>query len=62
MVMRMIKKHGSYAAWKEHMRDIASIGGRHGTTGGFFKNRELAREAGRKGGAMGRKGKRSGEA
>lgn len=29
---------------------IGADGGRNGTTGGFFANRELAREAGRKGG------------
>ena len=32
-------------------------GGRNGHTGGFFANRELAREAGRKGGLISRRGK-----
>lgn len=36
---------------------IGSIGGRRGTTGGFYKNRELARAAGRKGGLKSRRGK-----
>jgi len=35
---------------------IGAEGGKKGTTGGFFANRELAREAGRKGGQMSRRG------
>lgn len=31
-------------------------GGQNGHTGGFFANRELAREAGRKGGLISRRG------
>lgn len=31
-------------------KEIGKIGGSRGTTGGFYANRELAREAGRKGG------------
>ncbi len=34
---------------------IGSIGGKLGKTGGFYANRELAREAGRKGGAKSRR-------
>lgn len=36
---------------------IGAIGGRNGTTGGFYANRELAREAGRKGGKISRRRK-----
>lgn len=36
---------------------IGSIGGRNGNTGGFAKNRELARIAGAKGGRKSRRGK-----
>lgn len=36
---------------------IGAKGGRNGHTGGFAANRELAREAGRKGGMISRRGK-----
>lgn len=36
---------------------IGRDGGRKGKTGGFYANRELAREAGRKGGRISRRGK-----
>lgn len=36
---------------------IGQIGGRKGTTGGFWANRELARIAGAKGGKASRRGK-----
>lgn len=36
---------------------VGSLGGKKGTTGGFFVNRELAREAGRKGGKISKRGK-----
>lgn len=35
---------------------IGAIGGKSGRTGGFYANRELAREAGRKGGLKSRRG------
>jgi len=35
---------------------IGSAGGKKGTTGGFFANRELARKAGAKGGRISRRG------
>ena len=35
---------------------IGAIGGKKGTTGGFFANRELARAAGAKGGQASRRG------
>ena len=36
---------------------IGAKGGRKGTTGGFYANRELARAAGRKGGLISRRRK-----
>jgi len=36
---------------------IGAIGGKLGTTGGFYADRELARTAGAKGGKRSRKGK-----
>lgn len=53
---------GSITALKLKERDpdfykkIGSIGGKKGTTGGFYANRELAREAGRKGGLKSKRG------
>lgn len=38
-------KHG-----RDFYQRIGAIGGKKGTTGGFYSNRELARIAGRKGG------------
>ena len=38
---------------------IGSEGGKKGTTGGFYANRELAREAGRKGGQISRRRKKT---
>lgn len=37
---------------------IGAAGGKKGRTGGFFANRELAREAGRKGGRISRRTKK----
>ena len=37
-------------------KKIGSMGGKVGTTGGFYANRELASRAGRKGGAISRRG------
>jgi len=37
---------------------IGATGGKKGRTGGFFANRELAREAGRKGGRISRRTKK----
>ena len=37
---------------------IGAKGGKKGRTGGFFANRELAREAGRKGGTISRRTKK----
>lgn len=39
---------------------IGAMGGKKGTTGGFFANRELARTAGAKGGRKSRRTKRVG--
>jgi general stress protein YciG len=46
------KEYGGYYQY------IGAIGGRKGTTGGFAANRELAREAGRKGGKISKRGKK----
>ena len=47
---------------KDFYARIGQIGGRNGTTGGFFGNSEKAREAGAKGGARSsRKGVKTGE-
>lgn len=46
------QKHGA-----DFYARIGRMGGRKGTTGGFAANRELAREAGRKGGRISRRGK-----
>ena len=37
---------------------IGAKGGKKGTTGGFYANRELAIEAGRKGGLISKRGKK----
>lgn len=38
---------------------IGAKGGKNGSTGGFFANRELAREAGAKGGKISRRTKKA---
>lgn len=45
-------KHG-----EDFYARIGAIGGRKGTTGGFYVNRELARIAGAKGGSISRRTK-----
>jgi uncharacterized protein len=45
-------KHGA-----DFYARIGAMGGKKGTTGGFFANRELAREAGRRGGRISRRTK-----
>ena len=49
------ERHGS-----DFYARIGAIGGRKGTTGGFYQNRELAREAGRKGGRISKRRKSNG--
>lgn len=46
----MIKRYGSEEAWKQVMRERASMGGKASNTGGFYKNPEKARAAGKLGG------------
>lgn len=46
------KKYG-----KDFYARIGSMGGKLGRTGGFYANRELAREAGRRGGRISRRTK-----
>jgi uncharacterized protein len=58
-------KKGGEAAAKRNIEkygpnfyaEIGRKGGKKGRTGGFFANRELAREAGRKGGRISRRNK-----
>lgn len=38
---------------------IGAMGGKKGKTGGFYANRDLAREAGRRGGRISRRTKKS---
>lgn len=45
---------------EDFYKRIGAIGGKKGTTGGFFANRELARRAGAKGGKISRRTKRVG--
>lgn len=40
--------------------EIGRLGGKKGTTGGFYANRELARAAGSKGGKISKRGKSNG--
>ena len=47
-----IKRHG-----EDFYRKIGAMGGKKGTTGGFYANRELARIAGAKGGSISRRRK-----
>jgi len=42
---------------KDYYARIGAIGGRKGTTGGFYANRELARIAGAKGGKISKRGR-----
>jgi len=50
---RNIEKYGP-----NFYAEIGRKGGKNGRTGGFFANRELAREAGRKGGRISRRTKK----
>jgi general stress protein YciG len=43
----------------DYYRRIGSKGGKNGTTGGFYANRELARQAGSLGGKASKRGKAS---
>jgi len=43
---------------KDFYARIGQMGGKLGRTGGFYADRELAREAGRKGGRISRRGSR----
>lgn len=47
------RKHGA-----DFYARIGAKGGRAGRTGGFYANRELAREAGRRGGRVSRRTKK----
>jgi general stress protein YciG len=41
---------------KDFYARIGAMGGKLGRTGGFYANRDLAREAGRRGGRLSRRG------
>jgi hypothetical protein len=45
------ERHGA-----DFYKKIGSLGGKKGTTGGFYANRELAKTAGAKGGRISRRG------
>lgn len=47
----LIKKYGSYEAYKEHMKTIGKKGGETSIGGAFMYNRELASRAGKIGGS-----------
>ena len=47
----MMEKYG-----KDYYKEIGKVGGQNGNTGGFYKNSEAAREAGRKGGLKSKRG------
>lgn len=55
-LVTMINKLGSREAVTARQQAIGALGGKKGTTGGFWANRELAREAGRIGGLKSRRG------
>lgn len=42
---------------EDFYKRIGALGGKNGHTGGFYADRELASRAGRKGGAISRRGK-----
>ena len=50
------KNHG-----EDFYAKIGAKGGKLGTTGGFYANRKLASEAGRKGGTISRRSKKTDE-
>jgi len=54
----MIAKYGSKEAVMEQLKKNGSKGGKIGTTGGFYANRELARQAGAIGGRKSRRPKK----
>jgi len=53
------ERYDNVSPYKEYggfYQYIGAKGGRKGTTGGFYANRELAREAGAKGGRISKRG------
>lgn len=42
---------------EDYYKKIGKMGGKAGTTGGFYANRDLASQAGAKGGRISRRGK-----
>jgi general stress protein YciG len=52
----MIEKYGSEEAWRQHLRHLGSLGGKtKNSNKGFGSNRQLASEAGRRGGSKSRR-------
>jgi hypothetical protein len=51
------KKRNYELYGEDFYRKIGAIGGKRGTTGGFYANRELARIAGAKGGRISKRTK-----
>ena len=54
----MIAKYGSLEAWKEHLREIASKGGKSGTGHTWAHGKADPAESGRKGGTISRRTKK----
>lgn len=52
MEQTYIKKFGSVEAYRQYLKDRGSKGGKVKGQKGFALNRELAREAGRRGGSV----------
>lgn len=52
----MLEKYGSKEALRKRFQEMGSLGGQHGFTGGFYAHPEKAKEAGRKGGRISRRG------
>lgn len=52
----MQERYGAIGGAHGFMQSIGSKGGRNGTTGGYYANRELARTAGAIGGSISRRG------
>jgi len=52
----MIEKHGSAEAVREHMKSIGAQGGRNGNTGGTYGRPDHAKEIGKIGGKISKRG------
>lgn len=52
----MRERYGDADAVHKHMQELGRKGGQASTTGGFYANRKLASEAGRRGGRKAKRG------